>query len=243
MLVALLPGEVRTQDDGSARAARLSVTEGAVAVLPEGSTGGWTAALVNRPLSAGDQLWSDHGARAEVDFGNLALRLSSGTAISILTLSDQGVQVAVNAGTVQVAVHAASAGQWIEVDAPSVAMSMLSGGDYRIGVGPDGSSAVSVRAGRAQLASGAGENLGLRDGQGAVFAADGAMDIAIPAAADEFDRWCASRETHWQRDSDGPAYVSEEIPGSGQLSEAGQWTEVPDLGEVWFPSQVSTDWS
>ena len=238
----LLPDQLRAQDGSSIRAARLSAIEGSVSVLPDGTTA-WTAAMLNRPLSAGDQVWSERGARAEIDFGTVTLRLSSGTGISVLTLSDEGVQVAVNAGTVQVAVHDTGTGQWTEIDAPSVAMSVLTGGNYRISAGHDGGSMVSVDTGRAQLASRASESLILRNGQGAQFAADGTMDIATPEAADEFDRWCAAREARWQRENNDSPYVSDEVPGSGQLKDAGQWDEEPDIGEVWFPAQVPQNWA
>src|ERR1700691_3974753 len=52
--------------DPPTRAARLSYVEGAVSVQPAG-VDEWTVASINRPLTSGDQLWSDRGSRAEID--------------------------------------------------------------------------------------------------------------------------------------------------------------------------------
>ena len=49
-------------DDPPSRVARLSHTDGSVSFEPAG-TDDWVSAAVNRPMTTGDKLWADNGAR------------------------------------------------------------------------------------------------------------------------------------------------------------------------------------
>src|SRR5215471_13761925 len=78
------------QDEGEdppARAARLSFTAGAVSFAPAG-TDQWVDAVVNRPMTTGDKLWTDQGARAEVRVDSYAFRFGAQTGFSFLNLDD-----------------------------------------------------------------------------------------------------------------------------------------------------------
>jgi hypothetical protein len=75
------------EDDPPGRVARLSYASGAVSFNPAG-TDDWTSAVVNRPLTIGDKLWTDNGARAELNLGTAAIRLSDQTGFSFLNLDD-----------------------------------------------------------------------------------------------------------------------------------------------------------
>ena len=74
------------EDDPPSRVARLSYTHGNVSFEPAG-TDDWVTAVVNRPMTSGDKLWSDNGGRAELHLGSAAVRLSSNTGFSFLNLS------------------------------------------------------------------------------------------------------------------------------------------------------------
>ena len=62
--------------DPPERAARLSLIQGDVSLQPAGEEE-WTRAVLNRPLTTGDKLWTDQGARAEIQSGSAAVRLGS----------------------------------------------------------------------------------------------------------------------------------------------------------------------
>src|SRR6185295_609910 len=64
--------------DPPSRAARLSQTEGPVSFRAAGEAD-WDDALVNRPLTTGDQLSTDAGARAELRLDSATLRLDGGS--------------------------------------------------------------------------------------------------------------------------------------------------------------------
>jgi hypothetical protein len=239
----LTMGNTLAAADDTVRAARLSDVDGPVALLPSGSTD-WTAALLNRPLSAGDQLATESGARAEIELGGgVVARLAADSEVALLALSEDGVQLALSAGSVSVAVRDVAPSQWIEIDSPQAVLSLLAQGDYRISLGRDGSTRVALQGGRAQLAGQTGENLSLRDGQGAEFAADGSLDVAVAQPPDAFDRWCAQRNQQWERARAQTAPLWNDVPGEEQLAQAGEWRDEPDTGEMWFPTQLPADWA
>src|SRR4051794_17388229 len=63
------------------RAARLSYLQGDVSLQPAGEEE-WTNAILNRPLTTGDKLWTDQGGRVEIEVGPAAVRLDSDTGFS-----------------------------------------------------------------------------------------------------------------------------------------------------------------
>src|ERR1700730_11048151 len=67
---------VADDDDPPSRVARLSYARGNVSFEPAG-TEVWVSAVVNRPITTGDKLWSDNGAKAELNIGSAAIRLGS----------------------------------------------------------------------------------------------------------------------------------------------------------------------
>src|SRR5262252_1481944 len=85
--------------DPPARVARLSFIGGAVSFRPA-SVDDWTSALINYPVTAGDHLWVDRGGRAELQIGTTAVRLSSSTEVSVLTLDDRNLQVRLTEGSI-----------------------------------------------------------------------------------------------------------------------------------------------
>ena len=60
--------------DPPSRIARLSYLQGSVSFEPSGEEN-WVQATLNYPLTAGDRLWTDTGARAELETGNVAVRM------------------------------------------------------------------------------------------------------------------------------------------------------------------------
>ena len=73
--------------DPPSRVARLSLTEGQVSIAPAG-TQEWAEAVLNRPLTNGDRLWVDSGARAELQVGSATVHLDSNSGLSIVDLDD-----------------------------------------------------------------------------------------------------------------------------------------------------------
>ena len=228
--------------DPPTRAARLSYVEGAVSVQPAG-VDDWTAAAINRPLTSGDQLWSDRGSRAEIELGAATVSLADSSSLSVLNLSDEAVQLQVSAGIANITLRDLDPAGSFEVDAPNAAVSLVRPGSYRISVDGAGNTTVAMRDGQAEVITSAGQSIILRGGQGAQFAAGGDVDVAPLGPPDEFDRWCAQREQRWARNQYAIQYVSSDVVGSEDFGDYGEWREEPDYGFVWYPTRIEADWA
>ena len=105
--LCLVFGLARAQDDAPYeadppdRAARLVTSQGDVSMQPAGEEE-WADAIVNRPLTTGDKLWTDQDARAEIYVGQAAVRLGSDTGFSFLNVDDDTIQMRMTAGVINV---------------------------------------------------------------------------------------------------------------------------------------------
>jgi hypothetical protein len=250
--LCLVLGLAQAQDnepydaDPPDRAARLSFIEGDVSLQPSGEQD-WAPALLNRPLTTGDHLWTEQGARAEIQVGRAAVRLDGDTGFSFLNLDDDTIQMRMTAGVIYVRVRALDDNDLIEIATPNVALSLLRPGNYRVEVSEAGDTTlVKVSEGEAE-ATGGGESVVVRDQQVATFRGTGQLAAQFDrlGALDEFDSWNLDRD---RRDflatpSQTVQYVSPDVTGYQDLDEHGTWNSVPEYGYVWTPSYVAADWS
>ncbi len=229
--------------DPPSRVARLNYMSGAVTTEPAG-TDTWSYAAVNRPLTTGDQLWNDAGARSELHIGSTAVRLGESTSLSVLNLDDTTTQLKVGLGTVSTHVRDLPPGGSYEIDTPNLALGLTGPGDYRVDVAPNGASTtVTVRSGSATVYGSNGQ-YPLSPGQQVVFTGTDlqvAQQSAAPAP-DALDQWAASRDAAEQR-SVSARYVSRDIPGYQDLDANGTWRETPNYGAVWVPNNTPADWA
>ena len=98
----------------------------------------WAPALLNRPLTTGDKLWTEPDARAEIQVGPAAVRLGSNTGFSFLNVDDDTIQMRMTAGVLNVSVRSLRDSEQIEIDTPNVALSLLRPGNYRVEVNDAG---------------------------------------------------------------------------------------------------------
>ena len=155
-------------DDPPSRVARLSHTDGSVSFNPAG-TDDWVAAVINRPMTTGDKLWSDNGSRAELHIGSASLRIGSTTGFSFLDLTDNVAQVQLTEGTLRVRVKRLDQNETFEIDTPNLAFSILRPGTYRVNVNEGGDSTViSVLGGEGEV-TGGGQAYAVHAGQTASF--------------------------------------------------------------------------
>ena len=113
------------EGDPPGRVARLSLAEGKVSFQPSGETS-WSEASVNRPVTTGDRLYTDQGARAELEVGPFAVRLSEATDVTLANLNDQLMQIGIGQGTVRVTIYQMPANNSVEIDTPNGALILQS---------------------------------------------------------------------------------------------------------------------
>src|SRR5580700_2961229 len=115
--------QAQDQDDPPGRVARLGYLQGSVSFLPAGETE-WVGAVPNRPMTTGDQLWTDQGSRAEIQLGSAVIRMSANTGFSFLDLDDQTVQIQLTSGAISVTVRRLGGDDDFEVDTPNQAFTI-----------------------------------------------------------------------------------------------------------------------
>ncbi len=223
--------------------ARISILNGEVSVR-RGDSGDVVAAAINGPLMANDSLLTSSSSRAEVqlDASNL-IRIGPNSEVRFAGMDMRGFQIQVAAGTVMYRVLRQGQAQ-SEVDTPSVAVHPLGQGSYRISVRDDGTSEITVRNGEAEIFSPHGsERLGVgRTMYARGQASDPEFQVVGAIAADNWDRWNLDRDQYLLR-SRSYEHVSRDVPGVEDLDQNGRWTNDPNYGAVWQPTNVDPGWA
>jgi hypothetical protein len=230
------------QADPPSRVARLNYLNGPVSFRP-GSVDDWAAATLNYPLTAGDRLWTDAGAQAELHVGSTAVRMDSQTALGIVNLDDRVVQLSLTAGALNIHIRAMRPDEIYEVDTPNAAV-MLQPGDYRFNVDGDRNlTAVTPFAGQADI-SGGGAGFPVYARQTAHLSGTDtlAQEITPAAPPDNFDAWCRERERR-EASMVSARYVPRDMIGYEDLDAYGTWRNVQPYGWVWVPASVPPGWA
>jgi uncharacterized protein DUF6600 len=229
--------------DPPSRVARLGYMTGAVSFSPAGEND-WVQATINRPLTTGDRLWADAGARTEIQVGGAMIRMNAATSVSVLNLDDRITQLQLAQGTLNVRVRRLEPNQVFEVDTPNLAFTLRQPGEYRITVDPDGSATeIIVRRGQGEV-YGEGAAYVIDSRQPYRFMGTDLRDYQYVDAPrpDEFDRWSSDRDRSY--DNSGSArYVSEDVVGYQDLDANGTWRVDATYGNVWIPNRVVAGWA
>ena len=234
---------MQAQADPPGRAARLAYLSGNVSFAPAGEDD-WDQAAINRPMTAGDRLWSDQGSRAEIQLGGTTVRVGDSTAVSLLNLDDDIAQLQLTEGRLQVRVRRLEQGQSVEVDTPHLAFTLREPGAYRIDVDPDGrATTIAMREGQGEV-SGEGVAYWVQPGQVQRFVGDAQPDESFASAPppDDFDGWATSREQRVVQ-SVSAQYVSPDVIGYEDLDDDGSWSVDVSYGNVWYPRAVPVGWA
>jgi len=229
--------------DPPSRVARLNFAQGSVSFQP-GGEGDWVDAVPNRPLTSGDNLWTDRGARAELHIGSTSLRLGGETSVTFLDLDDHTLQLRVAQGTVMVRARHMDDDDLVEIDTPNIAFQVTRPGEFRLNVYPDGQTTlIDIFNGRGD-AIGGGGTYTLVAGQEASFVGGDnvSYDIDSLPSADDFDRWAFDRDRR-EDQSRSANYVSNEMTGYEDLDDNGEWSYAGSYGPVWYPTTIPVGWA
>ena len=233
---------VGQDSDPPGRVARLSYMEGSVSFEPAGEDN-WSQASLNYPLTTGDRLWTDKGARAELETGNIAIRMSEQTDLTTTNLTDQFLQLGLAQGSLRITAYDLRSGGEVEMDTPSAAVTITKPGSYRVDTYPDQSrTLVTVNRGEVQI-TGNGLNETLRSGQAMMLTGTNPVQagaVSVPAP-DSFDERCAQRDKRYQN-ARSRQYVNPYVPGYYDLDGYGDWATVAEYGPIWYPAGIPVGW-
>jgi hypothetical protein len=229
--------------DPPGRVARLSYIQGEVTMAPAG-TEDWVDAVLNRPLTTGDRVWTDDKARAELQIGGAAVNLDEHTGFSFVQLDDDVMLMSVTEGAATIRVHSRRDNEKIQVETPNGSVEILHPGEYHIEVNPDSDrTIVKTRSGAAEMfvddksypvkAGEQGEFTGLQN-------VTANIDHIGPRT--DFENWANERDQQ-SRNARSSKYVAEDVVGYQDLDDNGDWIEEPEYGYVWRPRYVVRDWA
>lgn len=252
-------------------AARVERVDGAVGVgrnlTEDDDAGQWLEAKTNVPVSAGDRIYARDDSSASVAFtGRNFARLDPDTSLDVMYLAPDRTQVALRDGSAIFDVGALAPGQLFEVATPFGAVDFDQPGLYQVGYNDDGNAYVSVLSGLARVVGLAGSG---QVGKGEMLtllgqtAADLALSRLDPGYAgglvndyygyrypDTYD----GRYSNYDAYLNDPnyydpynrytsyQYVSDYVPGVGDLDAYGDWQDVSGYGHLWRP-RVDAGWT
>lgn len=229
--------------DPPSRVARLSYTDGDVSLAPAG-TEEWAEAVLNRPLTTGDRMWVDNGARAELQVGSATLHLDQGTGFSFVALDDDLLHMSLTEGAATIRVQRKLESERIEIETPNATVALLHPGEYHIEANAAGDrTVVRTRSGESEV-FGDQKSFTVRANEEGVFTGTSELAANIdrlgPRTA--FEDWANERD----RRNENPVssrYVSREVIGYEDLDHHGDWYSEPGYGYVWRPTYVVAGWA
>jgi FecR protein len=244
--------------------ARLSLIEGDVSYRRANHDDkNWYDASTNTPLGENDQVYTGPRGRAEIQLtGRNIVRLDGDTSFKISQFTTAITQIGLPLGTATFRIEsldrrqfdivdARDIGQddplYFEVNTPTVSVTLLKVGDYRINVQENGATEIIVRNGEAEVYSQELGTVTVKKGRRLVIEGDGLgyHQTSKLQDKDAFDRWNDRRddELAYQADSLSARYVPRGIPGVYDLDRYGDWWHTDDYGYVWSPRTISAGWS
>jgi hypothetical protein len=229
--------------DPPGRVAALTYRQGGVVFAPQGDDE-WVELPQNRPLTAGDRLWTDRGARAELQVGTTTVHVDGESHLGVGEIDERVLKVILQQGSVNVRVREVAQGENIEVDTPNLAFRAVQAGDYRIDVdAATGVTRVSVQSGLSSVFGEGGESIDMGASQQASFAGRFLAQVQGPEfRLDDFSLWTAERNRA-EDQSVAARYVPRGVVGYSQLDPYGTWSQDPNLGAVWYPSVQVANWA
>ncbi len=240
-------GAAAVMHDPPSRVARLSMLNGNVSTEPA-SGNIFIPAELNGVLTTGDRVYTDTAGSAELEAGQLAVRLGGGTDLTVSTLTDTIAQFGLASGAVHLRSFNLLAETVVELDSPDAAVTVLEPGDVRADVDALAhTTTVTVMTGRVQVDSPGGSQI-LTAGQrvrlhgGVPAAGDTAYAEPLPPAeTDLLDSFSGTRDIAYAGGTEAASgYLSPDTIGGADLAGYGAWDATGD-GPIWYPV-VAANW-
>ena len=242
IMAGVLAAPALAQADPPGRVARLAFTEGAVS-FHDDEQSDWTQALVNTPLTSGDSIWTEAGARSEVSLAGTRVRLDGGTQLDLLQVDDTQTKLQLAQGRLDIKTFTLDTNTPYQIVTPRGTITLNQQGDYYVQAGStQDATRIGVRSGAASFQGVNGQTLAIRANEVGEVTGDSAtpqlrtLNTAPPAMPAS---WATRDRTVVY---DAPQYVNAGMTGYEDLNSNGTWSNDPEYGQVWTPRSVPAGW-
>jgi hypothetical protein len=242
-LACLFLGTALAQDvDPPGRVGRIAEIQGTVWRY-DADEAEWVAASRNRPVTTGDRLSTEAGARAEVQIGSSTLRLNGATEIEVRQLDDEHVRVYLATGDIALRLRASDVAREFEVETDAGRFLPGTAGHMRI-EREGRSSFGGVWSGSMRFDT-RDSALDINAGQRAEFWEDNGTTHYTWASAqnDGFSQWALAQDRQDERNALQARDISPEMTGVEDLDRYGRWDTHPEYGAIWAPTSVAAGWA
>jgi hypothetical protein len=238
----VLPSVPASAQDAAppARVGQIAALTGSVSFNGAGS-GGWAAASLNYPVSAGDSLYTQDSAQAAIALDASRITLAAGTELQITQLDQNDFAATESQGEVFFAVNDLQQGQNFTVTTPRGSVAITQNGQYDVAAGDTSApTVITVFQGAATITA-PGATLQVPAGQAGVLSGTDQTTAQLGQA--EPDAFANSLLT--QSAPPPPPYVppvAEQMTGASELGTYGSWDQSPQYGAIWYP-RVDAGWA
>ena len=229
--VVAAPPPIAVPPDPPARVGRLAALSGTVS-FHTADQDQWSAAVANLPVTSGDAVWTEPGARASLDVAGNRLTLDSQTELGLPVLDDHALSAEERQGTLYLHLRAVPQGDTYAVQTPRGLVEITAAGRYEVVAGDAGHpTRVSVVDGVARVTA---PGLALDVGPSQTATLTGGGETPAAGTLGPLDR-DAFLQAMLAAGRPAPRRATARMTGAADLEGQGTWAQAPGVGEVWYP--------
>ena len=203
----------------------------------------WQKVERNQPITAGDRLRTDNGARLTLRIGSTSIWLDERADLEFSRLDDEAVELLLARGQLAMRLRSRENVTETRVLTREGRFGFEREGLYRVDQLDRGSRAYAWLGQLRFEPRGDGPSTWLSGGEQAEFWwGNGPRIERQRIERDFFGDWAVAQS---ESEGDGPVnrYVSSEMTGAEDLDRHGRWEQHDEYGAIWFPLAVAVDWA
>lgn len=222
------------------RVGQIASLNGNVSFDGSGS-GGWAQAALNYPVTSGDTLYTQDSAEAAIALDSSKISLAPDTELQVTGLDANNFAATQSQGEAVYAIDDLQPGQQFTITTPRGAVGIAQNGEYDVVAGDANTpTTVNVFQGAATVTA-PGATQQVTAGQAAFLSGSDQTTVQLgQAQQDSFTGTVLA-----QNAPPPPSYappVVQQMTGTAELSQYGDWNQSPQYGSVWYPN-VASGWA
>lgn len=231
----MTPAAAQDTGDPPARVGRIAGLTGTVSFRTSDAAD-WTGAVLNYPVTSGNDFWTEPEARATIGISGNRLVLDGLTELDVATLDTASFSATEPQGRTYLHLAWLQPGETWSLQTPRGLVSIAQPGRYEIDAGDTAHpTRVTVVDGAASVSTDT-VTLDVRPGQTAVISGNDSYTAeVVPRGTDPFLAAMLAAERPPPQPAVAPPPVVARMTGAADLAAYGTWERTPQYGTVWYP--------